>query len=174
MTPTCLVVMGVSGVGKSTVARLLGDRLAWDVAEADDFHPEVNIKKMTDGVPLNDADRLPWLSAMRDWIAARAATSANTVVTCSALKSTYRDLLRQSAARIRFVHLCGAPAVIGQRLAERSGHFMPASLLDSQFGVLEPLRAGEDGVTVDVTDPPEELTRRALVSLGLEPALIAR
>ncbi|GAB3297271.1 gluconokinase [Parasphingorhabdus pacifica] len=174
MTPTCLVVMGVSGVGKSTAALSLGDSLGWITAEADEFHPESNIEKMTEGIPLVDADRLPWLSAMRDWITERAEAGENTVVTCSALKRTYREILRESRARVRFVHLRGTPEIIEQRLSERSGHFMPPSLLESQFGDLEPLRADEDGVSVDVDRSPEQVTHRALVSLGLVATPTAR
>ncbi|WP_199431728.1 gluconokinase [Qaidamihabitans albus] len=169
MTPTCLVVMGVSGAGKSTAARLLARRLGWTMAEADEFHPEANIAKMTAGTPLTDADRLPWLSAIRDWIDERGAAGRSVVVTCSALKRSYRDVLRQAhAARVRFVFLHGSAQTVRLRLAERSGHFMPPSLLASQFGDLEPLGPDEDGVTVDVGDPPDEVVTRALRRLGLD------
>jgi gluconokinase len=174
MTSTCLVVMGVSGAGKSTVAQLLGRGLGWATAEADEFHPEANIEKMTNGIPLTDADRLPWLSTMRDWITRRGEDGVNTIVTCSALKRTYRDHLRQSRARVRFVHLSGSAETIGTRLTERSGHFMPASLLDSQFGDLEPLRPDEDGATVDVIHPPEEIARLTITALGLDACPAAR
>lgn len=168
MTSTCLVVMGVSGAGKSTVAQLLGQELGWATAEADEFHPAANIEKMTNGIPLTDADRSPWLSAMRDWIARRGEDGASTIVTCSALKRTYRDHLRGSRTRVRFVHLSGSPGTIGARLTERSGHFMPTSLLDSQFGDLEPLRPDEDGVVIDVTHSPEEVARLTIRGLALD------
>lgn len=166
MVTTCLVVMGVAGSGKSTVARLLADRLGRPMAEADDFHPEANIAKMRSGTPLTDADREPWLLSLRDWISEHDVEGRGTVVTCSALKRTYRDLLRGATARVRFVHLSGTREVIGERLAARSGHFMPPSLLDSQFADLEPLGDDEDGITVDVTAPPEQIADR--VCAGLE------
>jgi gluconokinase len=165
MATTCLVVMGVSGSGKSTVARLLADRLGRPMAEADEFHPEANIAKMSAGIPLTDADREPWLLALRDWISEHDAAGQGTVVTCSALKRSYRDLLRGASARVRFVHLSGSREVIGERLASRSGHFMPPSLLDSQFADLEPLGEDEDGITVDVTATPEQIADRVCEGL---------
>ena len=157
MTTTCLVVMGVSGSGKSTIAALLAERLGWPMAEADEFHPETNIAKMASGIPLTDVDREPWLRSLRDWISEQDAEGRSTVVTCSALKRSYRDLLRGATSRVRFVHLSGTREVIGARLAGRSGHFMPPSLLDSQFADLQPLGADEDGITVDVDAAPEEI-----------------
>jgi gluconokinase len=165
MTTTCLVVMGVSGSGKSTVARLLADRLGRPMAEADEFHPEANIAKMSAGIPLTDADREPWLLALRDWISEHDAAGQGTVVTCSALKRSYRDLLRGASARVHFVHLSGSREVIGERLASRSGHFMPPSLLNSQFADLEPLGDDEDGITVDVTATPEQIADRVCEGL---------
>jgi gluconokinase len=166
MATTCLVVMGVAGSGKSTVARLLADRLGRPMAEADEFHPEANIAKMSAGIPLTDADREPWLRSLRDWISAHDAEGRGTVVTCSALKRSYRDLLRGASARVRFVHLSGSREVIGERLAGRSGHFMPPSLLDSQFADLEPLRDDEDGITVDVGAAPEQIADRVCEGLA--------
>ncbi|NUT52012.1 MAG: gluconokinase [Saccharothrix sp.] len=165
--PTCVVVMGVSGSGKSTVARLLADRLGWPMAEADEFHPADNIAKMTAGTPLTDADRAPWLAAIRDWITDRAAEGRSTVVTCSALKHAYRDVLRDAGARVRFLFLRGTAEVIGDRMRGRSGHFMPQSLLRSQFDTLEPLRADEDGVAVDVAHEPGVIVDHAVAELGL-------
>lgn len=165
--PTCVVVMGVSGAGKSTVAALPADRLGWPVTEADAFHPAGNIGKMTAGTPLTDADRAPRLAAIRDWITERAAPDESTVVTCSALKGAYRDVLREAGARVRFLFLHGAGDVIGDRVAHRSGHFMPPSLLRSQFDALEPLRPDEDGVAVDVRDIPELIVEHAVVRLDL-------
>ncbi|WP_028661746.1 gluconokinase [Saccharomonospora saliphila] len=169
MTATCLVVMGVSGAGKSTVAAELADRLGWPMAEADEFHPAANVEKMTAGIPLTDSDRTPWLSALRDWISDRADDGRDVVVACSALKRSYRDILREASARVRFVHLRGEPDLIGERLAGRSGHFMPPALLDSQFGDLEDLAGDEDGVTVDLGRPPEWIAETALSRLGLAP-----
>lgn len=165
--PTCLVVMGVSGSGKTTVARALADRLRWPMAEADEFHPPANIAKMTAAVPLTDADRLPWLGAIKDWIDHQGAEGVSTVVTCSALKRSYRDLLRQARVRVRFVFLHGSSEVIRGRMADRTGHFMPQSLLASQFGDLEPLQADEDGVFADVRDAPERIVDRTLSRLGI-------
>jgi gluconokinase len=164
---TAVVVMGVSGVGKSTTARLLADHLGWPLAEADEFHSPANIAKMTAGVALTDTDRAPWLQAIRDWISERAAAGQDVVLTCSALKRSYRDVLRQADARVRFVFLHGPAAVVARRLTDRSGHFMPSSLLASQFGDLEPLESDEDGVVVDPRDPPSRVVAAALAGLGL-------
>lgn len=167
MTTTCLVVMGVSGAGKSTVAGLLAERLGWRLAEADEFHPEANIAKMSAGTPLTDADRRPWLRAIRDWIGERDTAGEHTVVTCSALKRSYRDVLREAPAHVRFVFLRGTADVVGGRLAGRSGHFMPPALLASQLGDLQPLADDEDGITVDVTATPEHIVDAAIAALGL-------
>ncbi len=167
MSATCLVVMGVSGAGKSTIARRLADELGWPMAEADEFHPPANIEKMSSGTPLTDTDRAPWLASLRDWITERAESGESTVVTCSALKRAYRDILRQARARVRFVHLAGSAPLILERLSARSDHFMPPSLLDSQFGDLEPLGDDEDGVTVDLGEPPQRIAASALTRLGL-------
>lgn len=168
MAITCLVVMGVSGAGKSTVARVLAEHLGWPMAEGDALHPAANIAKMSAGTALTDADRLPWLEAIRAWIDRHAAEGRSSVVTCSALKRSYRDTLRRASARVRFVHLAGTPELIGGRLAVRSGHFMPPSLMASQFDDLEPLQSDEDGVTVDVADSPVRIAEIALARLGLE------
>ena len=143
-----IVVMGVSGSGKSTVGAALAQRLRVPFADADDFHPPANITKMTSGQPLDDDDRYPWLEAIGEWLADRCATGG--VMSCSALKRRYRDQLRRHCAGVEFLHLAGTPEVIGRRQASRPGHFMPASLLVSQFETLEPLDADERGITVDV------------------------
>ncbi|WP_407560273.1 gluconokinase [Streptomyces sp. 184] len=164
--PTGLVVMGVSGAGKTTVARLLSDRLGWAFAEADDFHPRTNIEKMRAGTPLTDADRGPWLRAIAAWLAARADAGENAIVTCSALKRAYRDVLRDAGPRVRFVHLHGDHDTLARRIGGRSGHFMPPALLDSQLADLEPLGPEEDGVVVDIGATPEEVAEEALRRLG--------
>jgi|SRR6187200_1444076 gluconokinase len=143
-----VVVMGVSGSGKSTVGAALAQRLRVPFGDADDFHPPANIEKMTAGQPLNDDDRYPWLEAIGDWLAARCRDGG--VMSCSALKRKYRDQLRLHCPDVTFLHLAGSLEVIGRRQASRPGHFMPASLLASQFETLEPLAADERGVSIDV------------------------
>ncbi|PWW65294.1 gluconate kinase (SKI family) [Actinokineospora spheciospongiae] len=161
---TVVVVMGVSGSGKTTVASLLADRLGVPLAEADEFHPRANIDKMTSGVPLTDADREPWLAAIAGWIADRAADGGG-VVTCSALKGRYRDTLRAAAPDVWFLHLDGSPDLLAERIGHRSGHFMPPSLLASQLADLEPLTPEERGIRLDVAHTPGELVEAALAAL---------
>ena len=143
-----IVVMGVSGSGKSTVGAALAQRLGVPFADADDFHPPANIAKMTAGVALDDDDRHPWLDAIGRWLADRC--DGGGVMSCSALKRKYRDQLRSHCAQTEFVHLSGSLEVIAARQASRPGHFMPASLMASQFATLEPLQPDERGVTLDV------------------------
>ena len=143
-----IVVMGVSGSGKSTVGAALAQRLHVPFADADDFHPEANVAKMSAGQALNDDDRYPWLEAIGDWLADHCGEGG--VMSCSALKRAYRDQLRKHCPQVHFLHLSGSPEVIGHRQASRPGHFMPASLLASQFDTLEPLEADEHGVVIDV------------------------
>ena len=143
-----IAVMGVSGSGKSTVGAALAQRLRVPFADADDFHPPANIEKMSSGQALNDDDRFPWLDAIGEWLGARCSDGG--VMSCSALKRKYRDQLRRHCPDVIFLHLAGSPEVIGRRQASRPGHFMPASLLASQFQTLEPLQADERGVTIDV------------------------
>jgi gluconokinase len=141
-----IVVMGVSGSGKSTVGAALAQRLRVPFADGDDFHPSANIVKMTAGQPLDDDDRYPWLERIGDWL---AANSGGGVMSCSALKRKYRDQLRRHCANVTFLHLSGSPEVIARRQGSRPGHFMPASLMASQFATLEALRPDERGVTID-------------------------
>lgn len=164
--PRIVVVMGVSGSGKTTVGALLAERLGVPYAEADAFHPPANIAKMTSGHPLDDADRWPWLHAIADWIHDRAITGEGGVVSCSALKRRYRDLLRTAADDVWFLHLHGTRDVVAGRLHHRSGHFMPESLLDSQFADLEPLADDEPGLRADLTEDPAEIVDDALRVLG--------
>lgn len=142
-----IVVMGVSGSGKSTVGAALAHRLRVSFGDADDFHPQVNIAKMTAGQPLDDSDRFPWLEAIGTWLSEHRGGG---VMSCSALRRHNRDQLRSHCPGLEFVHLSGSPAVIARRQASRPDHFMPASLLDSQFATLEPLGADERGITIDV------------------------
>lgn len=159
-----VVVMGVAGSGKTTVAELLADHLKVPYAEADDFHPPANIAKMSAGHPLTDEDRWPWLRAIAQWIKKHAAHDGG-VVTCSALKRSYRDLLREGSTQVWFVHLTGTRALLADRIGHRKGHFMPAALLDSQLADLEPLGPDELGVTLDVARSPEDLAEAAIDSL---------
>ncbi|WP_330350274.1 gluconokinase [Streptomyces sp. NBC_00582] len=163
-TPQVVAVMGVTGTGKTTIGRLLAARLGVPYAEGDDFHPRANIAKMSAGVPLEDADRWPWLDAIGTWAHGRAGRGG--VVSCSALKRSYRDRLRATAPGLVFVHLAGDRALIADRMGHRQGHFMPTALLDSQFATLQPLQPDEAGVVVDVSGTPEEITERAVRALA--------
>lgn len=142
-----IVVMGVSGSGKSTVGAALAQRLGVPFADADDLHPEANVAKMSAGQALDDDDRYPWLETIGEWLVKHELGG---VMSCSALKRKYRDQLRRHCPDVEFLHLSGSPEVIGRRQASRPGHFMPASLLASQFQTLEPLQSDERGVSVDV------------------------
>ncbi|MBD5785117.1 gluconokinase [Cellulosimicrobium terreum] len=155
--PEHLVVMGVAGSGKTTVATLLADRLHTTYAEADQFHPQANIDKMSAGTPLTDDDRWPWLEAIRDWLSDEARAGRSGVVTCSALRRSYRDLLRSAYGTVCFVHLDGTVELLSERMEHRSGHFMPTSLLPSQLATLEPLADDERGFTLDISATPEDL-----------------
>lgn len=146
-----LVVTGVSGCGKSTLAAALAQRLGWDVAEGDDLHPAANVAKMAAGHPLTDDDRWPWLERVRAWIDAELASGRSGVITCSALKLAYRDVLRDP--RVTFVYLHGSPEVIAARLAARRGHYMPSSLLASQFAALEAPRPPEQMIAIEIAQP---------------------
>lgn len=166
--PYVVVVMGVAGTGKSTVGRLLAERLDVPYAEADAFHPEANIAKMTAGVPLDDADREPWLDSIGAWAAGRAGAGLGGVVSCSALKRRYRDRLRAAAPGLFFLHLTGDRELVAERLEQREDHFMPGSLLDSQFATLEPLQPDECGMAVPITQEPSAVTDEAVGVLRRE------
>ncbi len=146
-----LVVVGVSGTGKSTIGRGLAETLGVPFVEGDDLHPEANVAKMAAGIPLTDADRAPWL----DRIAAELDRPV--VVTCSALKRAYRDRLRVAAPDLVLVYLHGTPELLASRMTQRAGHFMPSSLLDSQLATLEEPAADEDAIPVDVRLRPDEI-----------------
>lgn len=160
-----VIVMGVSAVGKTVVAQALAARLGWAFLEGNSLHPPQNVAKMRAGTPLTDADRWPWLDAIAEWIGARLAEGTNAVVACSALKRSYRDRLTQGRAGVRFVFLHGDHALLARRVAARKGHFMPPSLLDSQFDALEPPGPDEGAISVDVAPPPEEITAEILRQL---------
>ncbi len=161
--PHLLVVMGVCGSGKTTVGRALAEHLELPYADADDFHSAANVAKMAAGRPLDDTDRAPWLEAIAQWLAEHPRGA---VVSCSALRTTYRDTLRRGAPGARFVHLDGDSEVIAARVAARHDHFMPASLIDSQQQLLEPLTGDEAGLTVDLDRPREDLVAHVAESLS--------
>ncbi|WP_238335783.1 gluconokinase [Serinicoccus kebangsaanensis] len=165
--PLHLVVMGVSGTGKSTIAQALHGRLGWEFAEGDDFHPEANVAKMASGRPLVDEDRWPWLRALAAWTAERDAAGTPTLLTCSALRRTYRDLLRDGGEGTWFVHLVGDKGLLLERMSSRD-HFMPPSLLESQLDTLEALAVDERGAVYDVANPPERIARMVLAQLDLD------
>ena len=156
-TPPVLVVMGVSGSGKSTIAQELSTRLGWTFEEGDDLHPESNVAKMHAGMPLNDADRQPWLERVAAWIDGQRAAKQPGIITCSALKRSYRDIVIGDRPEARLVYLRGNHDLIAGRLAGRSGHFMPPGLLQSQIDTLEEPAADEDPLTVDVGPPAGEI-----------------
>jgi gluconokinase len=158
-----IVVMGISGSGKSTVGAALAQRLRVPFADADDFHPAANIAKMTAGHPLDDDDRHPWLESIGQWLALHADGG---VMSCSALKRKYRDQLRRHCADIEFLHLSGSAETIGKRQASRPGHFMPAALLASQIQTLEPLEADEHGVVLDVDQNIDSIVDSFVASTG--------
>ncbi len=156
-----IVVMGVAGAGKSTVARRVSKRLGWDFEEGDELHPAANVAKMAVGEPLTDADRRPWLEAVAAWIDAELESGRHGVITCSALKRRYRDQL--SRPGVLFVHIDVPRAELERRLARRQGHFMPASLLDSQLATLEPPASDEDALTIRSDDLRADVGRIAAV-----------
>ena len=163
--PPLVVVMGVSGSGKTTVGAALAQRLRVPFADADDFHPQVNIAKMSAGIPLTDDDRRPWLATIGAWLAEHAEDGG--VASCSALRRAYRDVLTAAAPHAYFLHLHGTPEVIAGRVAGRPGHFMPAALVESQFATLEPLEPDERGAALDVDQPVDDLVTQSLDLLDL-------
>ncbi|MFE2955626.1 gluconokinase [Nocardia tengchongensis] len=168
--PHIVVVTGVSGSGKSTLAATLARSLGWDLLEGDDLHPPANIAKMAAGHALTDADRAPWLAAIAAWMSAEFAARRSAVVTCSALERSYRDVLRRSLvghpdAVLTILQLTGSRQQLADRLATRTGHFMPAALLDSQLDTLEPPGPDEPVVRLEIGPPPAEMAAAALAAL---------
>jgi gluconokinase len=155
-----IVVMGISGSGKSTVGADLALSLGVPYADGDDFHSAANVAKMSAGRPLTDADRLPWLRAVADWLAEHEVTGG--VVSCSALRRRYRDILRSGAPDVVFVHLDGDPGLARQRSAGRRSHFMPPGLVTSQEATLEPLEPDENGMVIDFDQPADAMVQAAL------------
>ncbi len=159
-----ILLMGVSGSGKTTIGCLLAGALGWEFHDADELHSAANRDKMHRGIPLTDADRAPWLSSVRALIDGCIARNANAVVACSALKQSYRKEIVADASKVRVVYLKGSPELIAQRLANRSGHFMPASLLPSQIAALEEPR---DALTVDISGTPQQIADSIRIALGV-------
>ena len=165
---TSLVLVGPAGAGKSTVMAALADRLGWPTLEGDELHGPNNVAKMAAGIPLTDADREPWLEAIAVWIGERERERRSSLTTCSALRRRYRDQLRRGHPWVWFVHLDVPRAVLEARIQARTGHFMPASQLDSQLRTLEPLAPDEPGTTLTALDPPALLAQRIMETLLLD------
>lgn len=161
-----LVLMGPSGTGKSTVGAMLSGRLGWPFQEGDDLHPAANVEKMRRGHALTDADRIPWLELVAAWIDERRAAGEPGIVTCSALKRSYRDILRRD--NVTFVNFTGDAAVVRDRMMRRQGHFMPPALLDSQFATLEAPGPDEQAIDIDIALPPEDQAALVASALRLE------
>ena len=158
IVPARLVVMGVSGVGKSTVGRALSERLGVDFAEGDDFHSAASVARMAAGIALTDDDRAPWLERIGRWLGERQEGG---VASCSSLRRAYRDRIRRLCPDVAFVHLAAGASLVRERVASRSGHYMPASLVDSQFEALEELAPDEVGIRLDASEEPAQLVERA-------------
>jgi carbohydrate kinase (thermoresistant glucokinase family) len=165
---SAIVVMGVSGSGKSTIASMLAQRLHWVYEDADWFHPKSNIEKMHHGEPLNDEDRWPWLRAIAEWIDATRSAGGHGVVACSALKRAYRDILIGNRREVRLVFLKGDRDLIARRIAARADHFMPSTLLESQFAALQEPQADERPIVVTIVPHPREIVEAIVSELGVE------
>jgi gluconokinase len=165
--PSVLVVMGVSGCGKSTIVGLLGEALGWQTADADQFHPPANIEKMSRKIPLTDEDRWPWLHAIAAWIDELRGSGRRGIVSCSALKRRYRTILIGDRTDVRLIFLKGAEELIASRLAKRKDHFMPPALLHSQFQALEEPGPEENPITVGIEPTPPEIAQQILAKLKL-------
>jgi gluconokinase len=159
-----IVIMGVSGSGKTTVGRLLAQELEMPFVDGDDLHSPANKKKMADGIPLQDADRMSWLNAVAEVLDGRAK-----VVACSALKRMYRDILRDAAPNLQFVYLSGSKPLLSRRLATRSHEFMPPKMLESQLQTLEPPQADEKALTLNIESTPGEITKSIASWIAMKP-----
>ena len=165
MLPSVVAVMGVSGSGKSTIAAMLAHRLHWIYEDGDWFHPQSNVEKMHRGIPLTDEDRWPWLHAITAWIDATRKAGNHGVVACSALKRAYRDILVDDRPDVRLVYLKGDHDLVARRIAARDGHFMPSSLLESQFAALEEPHGDEHAIVVSITPHPREIVEAIVKEL---------
>ena len=164
MPPLVIIVMGVSGCGKTTIGELLAEKLGWQFSDADEFHPAANVAKMSAGQPLNDDDRAPWLQAISEHISDCLARDVGAVVTCSALKKAYREVIVVDPERVKFVYLHGSRELLWERISGREGHFMKPAMLDSQLATLE---MPEDALTVEITSKPEAIVASICDSLSL-------
>lgn len=164
MPPRVIIVMGVSGCGKTTIGELLAEKLGWQFSDADEFHPAANVAKMSAGQPLNDDDRAPWLQAISEHISDCLARDVGAVVTCSALKKAYREVIVVDLERVKFVYLHGSRELLWERISGREGHFMKPAMLDSQLATLE---MPEDALTVEITSKPEAIVASICDSLSL-------
>jgi carbohydrate kinase (thermoresistant glucokinase family) len=167
-SPIILIVMGVSGSGKTTVAALLAGRLNWKFQEGDALHPQANVDKMSRGIPLNDADRLPWLDSIAALIDRWSAEGVSGIITCSALKRAYRERIRAGRPAVELIYLRGERELVSARITQRMGHYMPASLVDSQFETLEEPGADEPVITVDIGGSPDQIVETILTALQYE------
>jgi gluconokinase len=165
-----IIVMGVAGSGKTTIGEKLAQRLGWPYEDGDKFHPKANVEKMSAGHPLTDEDRWPWLRAIAEEIDKVGAQGGHVVIACSALKRAYRDVLVHGRNDVRIVYLDGTQELIARRLKARKGHFMPATLLESQFKTLQPPGADEHPVTVSIDASVEAIVENILRKLGGNPA----
>jgi gluconokinase len=169
---TSVVVTGPSGSGKTTIALALAQRLGWEFGEGDDFHPAANVARMRAGIPLDDEARRPWLARIAEWIGEHEAAGRSCVLTCSALKRTYRDQLREGHESVWFAQLTVAESVLAERVAARPGHYMPSSLVRSQVATLEPLGDDEPGITVSGTDSPDKVVEEILAALARDRGIV--
>jgi carbohydrate kinase (thermoresistant glucokinase family) len=167
-SPIVLIVMGVSGSGKTTVAAMLAGRLHWNFQEGDALHPQANVDKMHHGIPLTDADRLPWLDSIAALVDRWNAEGVSGIITCSALKRAYRDRIRAGRPGVELIYLRGARELVSARITQRMGHFMPASLLASQFATLEAPGDDEPVITVDIGGSPDQIVEAILTALQRE------
>ena len=168
-SPVVLVVMGVSGAGKSTVAALLAERLGWTFEEGDSLHPQANVEKMAAGIALTDDDRWPWLAKVADWIDAHLDAGENGIITCSALKRSYRTMINRRGSGVEYIYLAVDRAELEERVEHRAGHFMPPSLLASQLATLEPPLPPEPAFQVDAGTDAQLVVDRVMRALGLKP-----